>query len=214
MASSNPPKEFVMKKSTLAVLLLAGLAAQSASAADWFVRGGLTNVNPDSDNGSLAGGALDTSIGSNTQLGLTFGYHINPNLAIEVLAATPFSHDVSLNGAKAGSFKHLPPTVSLQYYFNADGKVSPFVGAGLNYTWTFSEDSKTGGPISGTDLSIGNSFGFAGQLGLRFAASKDWDVVVDARYIDISADVSVNGANVGEATVDPMVYSIMVGKRF
>ena len=108
-----------MKKSTLAVLLLAGLAAQSATAADWFVRGGLTNVNPDSDNGTLAGGALDTSIGSNTQLGLTFGYHINPNVAIEVLAATPFSHDVSLNGAEAGSFKHLPPTVSLQRNLDA-----------------------------------------------------------------------------------------------
>jgi hypothetical protein len=52
------------------------------------------------------------------------------------------------------------------------------------------------------------------ELGLRFAASKDWDVVVDARYIDISADVSVNGTNVGEASVDPMVYSIMLGKRF
>lgn len=203
-----------MKKSTFTALIIAVLASQSAYASDWFVRGGLTNVNPDSDNGTLAGGTLDTSISSNTQLGLTFGYHINPNVAIEVLAATPFSHDVSLNGAEAGSFKHLPPTVSLQYYFNADGTVSPFIGAGLNYTWTFSEDTKAGGPISGADLSIGNSFGFAGQLGLRFAASKDWDVVVDARYIDISADVSVNGTKVGEASVDPMVYSIMVGKRF
>jgi outer membrane protein len=214
MALSNQPKELAMKKSTLAVLLLAGFAAQSASAADWFFRGGLTSVNPNSDNGSLAGGALDTSIDSNTQIGLTVGYHLNPNVAIEVLAATPFTHDVSLNGAKAGSFKHLPPTVSLQYYFNAEGKVSPFVGAGVNYTLTFSEETKNGGPISGADLSVGNSFGFAGQVGLRFAASENWDVVVDARYIDINADVSVNGSNVGEAVVDPMVYSIMIGKRF
>ena len=58
---------------------LAGFAAQSASAADWFVRGGLTNVNPKSNNGTVAGNAA--TIDSNTQLGLSFGYHLNPNVA-------------------------------------------------------------------------------------------------------------------------------------
>ncbi|MGV7244750.1 OmpW family outer membrane protein, partial [Caballeronia sp. M23-90] len=28
----------------------------------------------------------------------------------------------------------LPPTLLLQYYFNAAGKIRPYVGAGLNYT--------------------------------------------------------------------------------
>ena len=212
-----------MRKSLLTASLLAlAVAAPMAhafEAGDIIVRAGAITVDPQEDSSELKVGGADVAgtkatLDSDTQLGLNFAYMITNNIGIELLAATPFSHDVSLNGAKAGSFKHLPPTVSLQHYFNADGKVSPFVGAGLNYTWTFSEDSTNGGPISGADLSIGNSFGFAGQLGLRFSASKDWDVVVDARYIDISADVSVNGTNVGEATVDPMVYSIMVGKRF
>ncbi len=200
-----------MNKATLSLLLLAGIAAQPASAADWFVRGGATLVDPKSDNGQLAG--YDASIGNNTQLGLTFGYHFSPNLAIEVLAATPFSHDVSLAGlGEVAEFKHLPPTVSLQYYFNAEGKVSPFVGAGLNYTWTFDEETK--GALDGNDISVGNSFGLAGQLGLRFALANDWDIVADARYIDIGAGVELNGADIGDAEVDPMVYSIMLGKRF
>ncbi len=59
-----------MKKSTLALLLLAGIAAQPAFAADWFVRGGATMVDPKSDNGRLAG--YDASIGDNTQLGTDF----------------------------------------------------------------------------------------------------------------------------------------------
>jgi outer membrane protein len=203
--------ESIMNKSTLSLLLLAGIAAQPASAADWFVRGGATLVDPKSDNGQLAG--YDASIGNNTQLGLTFGYHFSPNLAIEVLAATPFSHDVSLDGlGEVAEFKHLPPTVSLQYYFNAEGKVSPFVGAGLNYTWTFDEETK--GALDGNDISVGNSFGLAGQLGLRFALANDWDIVADARYIDIGAGVELNGADIGDAEVDPMVYSIMLGKRF
>jgi len=200
-----------MKKSTLALLLLAGIAAQPAFAADWFVRGGATMVDPKSDNGKLAG--YDASIGDNTQLGLTFGYHFSPNLAIEVLAATPFTHEVSLDGlGEVAEFKHLPPTVSLQYYFNAEGKVSPFIGGGLNYTWTFDEETK--GALTGNDISVGNSFGLAGQVGLRFALANDWDIVADARYIDIGAGVELNGADIGDAEVDPMVYSIMLGKRF
>jgi outer membrane protein len=200
-----------MKKSTLALLLLTGMAAQPALAADWFVRGGATLVDPKSDNGQLAG--FDASIGNNTQLGLTFGYHFSPSLAIEVLAATPFTHDGSLDGlGEVADFKHLPPTVSLQYYFNAEGKVSPFVSAGLNYTWTFDEETK--GALAGSDLSIDNSFGLAGAVGLRFALANDWDIVADARYIDISADVKLDGADIGTADVNPMVYSIMFGKRF
>ena len=200
-----------MKKSTLALLLLAGIAAQPALAADWFVRGGATLVDPKSDNGELAG--YDASIGSNTQLGLTFGYHFSPSLAIEVLAATPFTHEVSLDGlGEVAEFKHLPPTVSLQYYFNAEGKVSPFVSAGLNYTWTFDEETK--GALAGNDISVGNSFGLAGAVGLRFALANDWDIVADARYIDIGAGVELNGVDIGDAEVDPMVYSIMFGKRF
>jgi outer membrane protein len=200
-----------MKKSMMAMVFVLGMSAQNAFAADWFVRGGLTSVNPKSDNGTLAG--ADASIDSNSQLGITFGYHFNPNLAIEVLAATPFTHDVSLNGGKVASFKHLPPTVSLQYYFNADGKLSPFLGAGLNYTWTFSEKETSLLP-PGSEISVDNSLGFAAQAGLRVALSDTWDMTVDARWMDIDADVKLNGTGIGNANVDPMVYSVLIGKRF
>ncbi|MBP6299894.1 MAG: outer membrane beta-barrel protein [Arenimonas sp.] len=200
-----------MKKAILAVLLLSGVMAQPVLAQEWFVRGGATLVDPTGDNGVLAG--YDANISSNTQLGLTFGYHFSPNLAIEVLAATPFSHEVSLAGlGVVAEFKHLPPTVSLQYYFNPEGTVSPFVSAGLNYTWTFDEETK--GALNGNNITIGNSFGLAGQAGLRFALANGWDIVADARYIDLSADVKLNGNNIGNADVNPMVYSIMFGKRF
>ena len=99
-----------------------------------------------------------------------------------------------------------------KYYFNPEGTVSPFIGAGLNYTWTFDEEGK--GALDGEDVDVDNSFGFAGQLGLRFALANDWDIVADLRYIDLNADVELNGVNIGEADVDPMVYSILIGKRF
>lgn len=201
-------KSLVIALATTAAL---GLAAPAA-ASDWFVRVGATQVSPKSNNGDLAGGALNARINDNVQLGLTLGRHLSPNLAVEVLGATPFSHYARLNGDRAVGFKHLPPTVSLQWYFSPESRVNPFVGAGLNYTFIY--DEKPRGPLAGTKVSIENSFGLAAQAGLLFRVSDKMDLVLDARHIKIDADVKVNGGSVGKVTVDPMVYSLMLGWRF
>lgn len=201
-----------MKKLT-SVLLLA-LVAPSLWAADgnWRFTVGAHNVDPTSDNGTLAGGALDLTIGNSWRPTITGEYMFNDNLGLEVLAALPFKHDIKLNGADAGDVTHLPPTVSLQYHFNAGEKVSPYLGLGLNFTWIYDENSD--GPIDGTDLSLDNSFGLAAHAGIDFAMQNDWFFGVDARWMDIDADVSVNGADVGTANIDPLVYGFYFGKRF
>jgi outer membrane protein len=196
----------------LAAAVLA-LAAGSAHAADaWFFRAGATNVNPKSDNGTLAG-TLRTSIDDNTQLGLTVGRYLDDNWAIEVLAATPFSHTASLNGARAVEFKHLPPTLSLQYYFGSrESAIRPFLGAGLNYTLVYDEQER--GPVAGTRVSLDNSWGLAAQAGLLWQVSDAWHATADLRWIDIDADARLNGASIGTATVDPIVVSVMLGTTF
>lgn len=192
-----------------ALLLTAPLAAQ---AEDWFFRAGVHTVNPQSDNGSLAGGALAVDIGSDTRPTLVLGRMLDEHWAIELLASLPFQHDVRLNGSKALDFKHLPPTLSVQYYFAPGAKFRPFIGAGLNYTWTFEEDER--GALAGTSVKIDNSFGAAAQVGLAIDLAPRWHLVFDARWIDINADVAVDGANVGEVQVDPMVYGAYLGYRF
>ena len=205
-----------MKKYIAPLLGAAALAVTTlpVQANDWFVRVGAVQVSPKSDNGTLAGGALKTDIDNNTQLGLILGRHLTPNLAVEVLAATPFSHTAKLNGAKAVDFKHLPPTVSLQWYFNPEGRVNPFVGAGLNYTFVYDEVSVRGGPVAGANVSLENSFGVAAQAGLAFRMSDAIDLVLDARWIDIDSDVKINGSKVGTAVVDPLVVGLTLGYRF
>lgn len=199
-----------MKKSMFAVVLLAAMA-QPAFAQEWFVRAGATYVDPSSDNGHLAG--LPADISSDTQLGITFGYHLNPNVAFELLAATPFSHSVSLQGlGKVANFKQLPPTLNVQYYFMPEAKVSPYIGAGFNYTMVYDVDAV--GALAGQNVEIGDSWGMDGQLGLRFNFSNNWDMTIDARYIGIDAGVKLNGVGIGTAEVNPMVYSLMLGKRF
>lgn len=205
-----------MKKTLLvtalgAVLGLSAATASAAGAGSWDLKFGLANVNPKSNNGTLAG-TLRAEVNSNTRPTIGFGYWLSDNLQIDVLGAVPFSHDVRLNGADAASLKHLPPTVSLQYYFGAaDAAFRPFVGAGLNHTIAF--DIEERGPVAGARIDLDNSWGLAAQAGLLFKTGA-WDVVADVRWIDIGLDAQLNGADIGTVNVDPLVFSVMVGTRF
>lgn len=179
---------------------------------DVIVRLGGHNVAPDSDNGRLADGALKVDIDDSFRPSIMVEYMIGRNLGLEVLAALPFEHDIELNGAHAGKTRHLPPTVSLQWHFNPTGKFQPYLGAGLNYTLFFSE--KAAGPIAGTDLKLDDSWGLALHAGFDVMRTDKWLWGFDVRWIDIDTDVSVNGAGVGTATIDPIVYGAYLGYRF
>ena len=181
-----------------------GLAQQQG---DWTVGVGIANVNPKSNNGTLAGGAA--TIDYNTQLTLTAEYFLTDTLGVELLVATPFEHDVSVAGiGYAGTIKHLPPTLSLNYHFPTAGNVKPYAGIGVNYTTFFDETSPLG------VLSLDDSFGIAVQLGVDFPVSQNGMLRLNARWIDIETDVTLNGAPIGTADVDPVVLGVAYVHRF
>jgi outer membrane protein len=187
-------------------LAFGGLAAPAFAqeAGEWTFSVGAHQVNPKSDNGSLVGGTLDVEVDSGISPTFTAEYFIRENLGIEVLASLPFKHDININGlGRVGSTKHLPPTVSLQYHFG-DGNVKPFVGAGVNFTKFFSEDST--GALAGADLDLDDSWGLAAHAGVDFKVGENGAIRIDARWIDIDTDVSLNGADIGTVEIDPLVY--------
>lgn len=182
------------------------LPAVAAEAGQWQIAVGVHNVDPKSDNGSVVGGALDVEVGSDVKPTITAEYFFTNNLGLEILAAWPFEHDISIKGlGKVGSTKHLPPTISLQYHFG-EGSVRPFVGAGINYTYFSSE--KTTGPLAGTDLELDASFGAAAHAGIDFDVGAKGAVRVDARWIDIDTDAKLNGADIGTVNIDPLIYGV------
>lgn len=197
-----------------AIAAAALLGANVAHAADdnWIVKVGVHTVDPKSNNGTLANGALKADAGSDTEPTITAEYLFAPNWGVEVLASWPWEHQVKLNGAKAVTTKQLPPTVSAQYHFNAGGGISPFVGLGVNYTLFYNEH--TSGPLAGTKVGLGNSIGPALHGGVDFRAGDRWLVTLDARWISIDTDVKVNGSKVGTVHIDPLVYGIAVGYTF
>ena len=187
-------------------LALGGVAAPAFAqqAGEWTISVGAHQVNPKSDNGSLVNNSLDVEVGSNVRPTITAEYFFRDNLGVEVLASWPFEHDIDIKGlGNVGSTKHLPPTVTLQYHFG-NGTVKPFVGAGVNFTTFFSED--TTGALAGSDLSLSNSFGLAAHAGIDFEVSERGSIRVDARWIDIDTDVELDGADIGTVNIDPLVY--------
>jgi outer membrane protein len=207
-----------MQKHLLACALAIGLGAAAApvlaqSQGDWTLGVGVHAVDPRSDNGRLADGTLKVDVDTDVKPTLTFEYFVRDNLGVEVIAAWPFEHDVSIAGmGTVGSTKQLPPTVSLQYHFNGKGKVSPFVGAGINYTTFFSEDTR--GALDGAQLELDDSWGLAAHAGIDFAVGERSAIRVDARWIDIDADVKLNGADIGTVNIDPIVYGAAYVMKF
>lgn len=194
----------------VALAALSPVAAQQAG--DLTVGLGLANVNPKSDNGVLAGGTVPVSIGDNTRPQITVEYFIRNNLGIEVLAALPFKHSITSNGTEIGTVRHLPPVVSLQYHFDATPQLKPFLGLGVNFTGIYDAESK--GPLAGNDLRVKNSWGLAAHLGADYWINDRAAIRADLRYIDIDADVTLNGGDIGRVAIDPLVTGISYVMKF
>ncbi|PMR71374.1 OmpW/AlkL family protein [Halomonas heilongjiangensis] len=210
-----------MRKPLLSTLLAAGLAtaafttstqAFAYGAGDVFTRLGVAKVAPKSDNGSLADGALDVDVQDDTGFAFTLGYRFHDKLGVELLAALPFEHDIELNGNNVASTKHLPPTLTLQYYplGGTAARVQPYVGAGINYTRFSSEKLD----IEGVDLELDSSWGAAGQLGVDLLINDNWALNAAAWYLDIDTDATVGGADAGTVNIDPVVVMGGISYRF
>lgn len=206
-----------MQLKTKALLLTLACAATAPAfayeAGDVIVRAGIAHAMPDvSTDAALSG--LDVE--DNTQLGLTASYMVTPKFGVELLAATPFEHDITAGGVTIGTTKHLPPTVSAQFFPLDNPTFQPYVGAGLNYTMFFSEElNATGKAASGANsISLSDSLGLALEVGIDVKVADN--IVVNAAVwkVDMNTDVSLDGTKVGELEIDPLVAMIGVGYKF
>jgi outer membrane protein len=211
--------------SALALIATLGLAAPASAheAGDWLVRFGASVVDPKSDNGNLDltaldGGIQQISVDDKTGVTFNFTYMYTKNVGVEVLAALPFEHDISVETlGEVGSVKHLPPTISLQYHFLPDSVFQPYAGIGVNYTRFFSESEKGALVDLGVTLDVdSSSFGLAAQLGFDYMITDQWFLNFDLRYIDIDVDAKIREVPAinGTVNIDPVVYGIHLGYRF
>ncbi|MDD0840417.1 outer membrane beta-barrel protein [Curvibacter sp. HBC61] len=196
-----------MKKQVMAVAALCALMSGAAFAQQtegpWMVRARAVNLQ--SANGDTTGLGLSTN---NKWLPeVDFTYFFNKNIAAELILTVPQSQTLYAKGTAIGSFKHLPPTLTLQYHFDAPG-FKPYVGAGINYTRLSSIKLPAG--VSADS----SSFGPALQVGVDIPVGKNMYVNFDVKKVYIRTDVSAAGSKLGTFKVDPLLVGVGLGWRF
>lgn len=215
-------------------LLLAAVPALAIEEGDVIVRVGATSVQPHESSsvittaatGPLAGTAA--RVGNDIQLGLNLVYMYSDHIGVEVLAATPFEHDLEVSGLSRygfttthlGSTKHLPPTVTALYYFGSSSDaVRPYAGLGVNYTTFFNESlgdhART--ELAADRLQLDDSWGLSARAGVDWDLNNQWILNASFWRIDIDTTATLNsalGKVSADVDIDPWVYMLSVGYKF
>jgi outer membrane protein len=234
-----------MKKTLYALAVCAALGSTIAHAeqGDWVVRLRATHINPDESSrlgektASAYGAGIatalygntsaDLKVDSNTIPELDISYYFTKNIAAELILALGTKHDVdtSSQGAalfskKLGEVNLLPPTLTLQWHFNPDQTIDPYVGAGVSYIRALDNGLTAKTALGNQPIRIDrDSFGAALQAGFDWNLQDKWLVNLDVKKIWFDTDVklNVNGSGykkIDSLDVDPWVISIGFGKKF
>lgn len=206
----------------LGILFFANANAQEGTKDDdfnrWQVRLRVVTIVPNEIAViDVIGGDVDISTAVIPELDFT--YFFTENWSAELILGTT-KHDVKAVSTAAGDIELgsvwlLPPTLTMQYHFATEG-FRPYLGAGLNYTIFYGAKE---GPTA-DNVSYDNSVGFAFQAGLDYDLNEKWFLNLDAKYITLSTDATVDattalGSTVGAAVdINPLVIGFGVGMRF
>ncbi|MEM9838738.1 MAG: OmpW family protein [Pseudomonadota bacterium] len=208
----------------LATTALAPISA-AAEAGDFLIRGRIIGVLPNDD----ASGIMPAFPGGSVEVDnafvpeVDFTYFFTNNIAAELILATS-PHDINGTGdigglGQVGEVWVLPPTLTVQYHFNPSGPIRPYVGAGINYTIFYGEDttSSLNDAIGQTSLDVDPSLGWAVQAGVDYDITEKWFANVDVKYINIETEAILRtgvAANKVDLDINPLVVGIGVGRRF
>ncbi len=197
--------QYLLAAAVGAALVSGTAMAQDFKEGDWLVRARVVHLDAANKNSDPA---VPVSINNKTLPEVDFTYFFNKNLAAELVLTVPQKQTVSLGGAPIGTLKHLPPTLTLQYHFDAPG-FKPYVGAGINYT-RFSSVNLLGGAAT----SDRNSWGGALQVGVDIPVAKDMYFNIDVKKVFIKTDVTAGTTHLTTFKVDPLLVGVGLGWKF
>jgi outer membrane protein len=149
---------------------------------------------------------------------LDFEYFFTPHWSSELLLTYPQRQTVTiersvLGGPTAiGTFKHLPPILTLKYNILPYGAFRPYVGAGLNVT-VISDTHLNVPTVGRLDLDK-TSVGPAAQAGFDYKLADHWYFNADVKWAMIRSDVKFEGTKISEVRIDPLLFGIGFGYRF
>lgn len=194
-----------------AVFAFAGQANAEVFNNQLNVKFGVAGVLPNEDDNA----GLNIEITDEAVPTLQLEWYFNDNISVEALCCLA-PHTISAPAlGEVGDVTLFPPTITAKYHFMPDAAVSPYVGAGVNYTAFLDEDVALAGFRS---LDLDDSFGAALQAGVDIPLSERASLNFDVRRIWISTEATLT-PDVGtplriDVDIDPWVVSASYGYRF
>ena len=179
-------------------LTLAAGQAMAYQAGDVYVRGEFEKSEVNGD-----------ELSKENAFGLAGGYLFHDKLGVELGIGEDVEHDYQLESGRNGELDRMPVNLMLQYYPLGgveEARVQPFIGAGVNYT-RFSS-------VSGADMDVDDSYGFAGQLGVDLTITDNLSATGFARYTEVDAEFEQAGQTVDDVRLDPVSVGAGVTYRF
>ncbi|QGW66440.1 outer membrane beta-barrel protein [Lysobacter soli] len=205
----------------VATLAIAPAFAQEITGPDTSVKkfavvGGYTLAEP-TKNPMIAGER--TNVDGDGAATLSANYYITDNIAIEAWgAADKFGNRVRTPNGKVASVDTQPYALSGQYHFgNTQSIVRPFVGLGYFEANTDGEKAEPTGPLAGQHIGVETAKGAIATAGVDVNITPTWFARADVRYMHDTTgqpNVTVDGANVGKAELNPVTVGVGLGARF
>ena len=227
------------RAAAVAALALAATGASAQSALEgWTVYVGGAYIDVRSKSDPLTsnpptlppGVEAGVTVGDASTVGFGIVYRFAQNWSVEAALGIPPEHsgygtDFIAPFGQISTVKQVAPTFFVNYHFNPvlEG-LSPFIGAGFNYTrFTDATSTASGNAASGgpTTIDLSDSWGVAVHLGLTYQIDRNWSVVGTIAYADVSSDLTATtttntGNVVRTTTIDfrPIAYTLSVGYSF
>lgn len=205
----------ILPSLALVTVLAAPTDVTAKEAGDLLIRARVIVVAPDESATTSIGGTA--TVGNETTIELDFTYFFTNNIAAELILATS-KHSVAAPGTilgdvDLGSVWLLPPTLNIQYHFQPDAKLSPYVGAGVNLTLFHSIN-----PGAVVDVDYDAAFGFGLQGGVDYRINDRTYINFDVKRLWLKTDVTIDAGPAGIATanvkLNPWIFGIGIGKTF
>lgn len=205
----------MMKPMLKLVFAALGLGAVTlpvlAQESPWLVRVRALHIDPANKSDPVGGsGASDRLHVSDKWIpDVDISFFLTPHWAAELVVTYPQKHDVTLDGQRIGTFKHVPPTLLAQYHFLPGAQIDPYVGAGVNYTLISKVDI-----LNGAGRLEHDSIGAALQAGADVRIDRKWSLNFDVKKVQIRSDVAINGTRASRVKIDPVLLGAGIGYRF
>jgi len=148
---------------------------------------------------------------------LDIEYFFTPHWSTELVVTYPQTQEVDALGIHVGTFKHLPPVLTLKYDFLPDKAFQPYIGAGVNFTLIYDVNLS----VLGIPLELNTtSWGPALQAGFDYKIRDHWYLNADVKWVEITSNLYARlpslpaQTRVSSLQLDPWLFGIGVGYRF